>query len=165
MLPVILAWTLLSWTVGTVLSLLEELPLVGGVAGRILGILGGLAWGLATFFVVPVLVVERTGALAGVRASSATFRRRWGEAVTADVGIGFAFGLAMLPGIWTVIGGIAAGSTVAVVIGLVWMMTLSSALVELFTLQLYCEDQRGPWSNATLATAVTPRKRPWWRRG
>jgi|AntDeeMetagen285_2_1112576.scaffolds.fasta_scaffold00809_6 hypothetical protein len=84
-------WGLLSATVGTLLSILNDnVPGVGTLTRSILD----LAWGLLTFFAVPVIVTDRTDTLrSDLRRSGDTFARTWGESVTVTFGIG----LALLP--------------------------------------------------------------------
>lgn len=87
----IVAWGFVSATIGTVLYIAEDnVPGVGALTRSILD----LAWGLLTFFVVPVIVMDHTGSLrSDLRKSGATFSRTWGESITATIGIG----LALLP--------------------------------------------------------------------
>lgn len=84
-------WGLLSATVGTALAVAEDaIPGVGTLTKSILD----LAWGLLTFFVVPVIVTDRTDGLrTDLRRSGDAFARTWGESVTVTFGIG----LALLP--------------------------------------------------------------------
>lgn len=78
----ILAWTLVTTTVGLILRVLEErLPL----AGRITAWIAGAAWAIATFFVVPVLALEGSGPLAALKRSAAVVKARWGEGATGAV--------------------------------------------------------------------------------
>ena len=81
--PAIIGWSLLATGVGLLLSALQQLPGVGGWLGRLIGFAGGLAWQLAAFFVLPVLVLEGTGPIESVKRSAHAFRERWGETVTA----------------------------------------------------------------------------------
>ena len=87
----VLKWGLISASIGTVLFILEDnLPGFGSLVRAVLNV----AWGLLTFFIVPVIVVERVDAVRpGLRQSGETFRRTWGESVTAELGIA----LVMLP--------------------------------------------------------------------
>src|SRR5262249_40397015 len=62
-LPQILAWTLVSATVGILLQLVESLH---EDVGYYVSLVLGAAWSIMTFFVVPVLVVEKTGPFAAV---------------------------------------------------------------------------------------------------
>jgi hypothetical protein len=89
----IFQWALLSATVGTVLRALEERA---GWLGQIVISLIGMAWSLATAFVVPVLVHEQVGPFEAVKRSAQTFRRTWGETVVANIGLSWAFGLLFL---------------------------------------------------------------------
>lgn len=51
-----------------------------------------LAWGLLTFFIVPVIVLEDTASLRTLlRESGDAFRETWGESVSASLGISFVF--------------------------------------------------------------------------
>ena len=53
-------WSLVATLAGIALRALEQLP-VGGLAGRVAEWVGGVAWSLASFFVVPVLALEDVG--------------------------------------------------------------------------------------------------------
>lgn len=90
----ILMWVLLSGVVGLVLFVIAERL---GLAGRIANWLFGLAWHLATVFVVPVLVLEDVAVRPAVRRSASLFRSRWAEKVTADATIGLAGLFCALP--------------------------------------------------------------------
>jgi len=131
-----------------------------------------LAWGLATFFVVPVLALERVGPITAVRRSATVFRRQWGEQVTGDIAIGIIFTFAMVPGLiagyvaWSDFhSGSASGAAGALAVALALLappVVLSSALTELFTLVLY-RDATGrglvePFSVYDLETAFRPRR-------
>lgn len=85
LLPQILGWALLSATVGTILRAIEERV---GFLGKLLTALGGAAWSIATYFVVPVLVVEKAGPLTAVKRSVAVLSKNWGTAVVSNVGLG-----------------------------------------------------------------------------
>ena len=56
----------------------------------------GAAWGAATYFVVPILVIERVGPTAAFRRSLELLKRTWGEALTANFGLGGVFFLVFL---------------------------------------------------------------------
>jgi hypothetical protein len=143
-LPQILAWALVSATVGVVLKAIEN---AHEKAGQIVSALLGTAWTVITYFVVPVLVVERVGPLDAVRRSIAILRQTWGEAFVGNMGIGFFVFLLALP--WMglgLIGGMIcmAGSTVlgalilavAVAYFLVWL-AIGPALNGIFVGALY----------------------------
>lgn len=85
-LPQIAAWSLVSATVGLLLRLVEN---VHEKAGEIISALLGTAWTVLTFFVVPVLVVEKTGPFTAISRSVALLRKAWGEALVGGFGLGF----------------------------------------------------------------------------
>lgn len=82
-------WGLVSATIGTVLWIVEDnVPGAGSLIQSVLN----LAWAILTFFIVPVIVLERTSSLrSGLEQSGQTFKQTWGESVTATVGVGIAF--------------------------------------------------------------------------
>lgn len=87
---VILGYAAIAATVGLILKAIEERA---GAIGRIVIGLVGMAWTLATFLVVPVLVARDVGPLDAVKESVELLKRTWGENVAGNVGIGLAFGL------------------------------------------------------------------------
>ena len=62
-----------------------------GVIGNLVAGLFGLAWSLATFLVVPVLVVQGGSPIGVVKRSAALLKRTWGEQIAGNVGLGLAF--------------------------------------------------------------------------
>jgi hypothetical protein len=92
----ILGWTVVSTTFGLLLRAFENrVPLLGKIAAWI----AGAAWGIATFFVVPVIALEGTGPLKSLQHSAAIIKSRWGEGATgaATIGlvtVGFSFAIA-----------------------------------------------------------------------
>ena len=72
---VVVSWALLSAVVGTALQVVESRL---GVFGRLLGVLGGLAWAVATFLVIPVLAFEDRGPIEALRQSSHLLKTTFG---------------------------------------------------------------------------------------
>lgn len=89
----ILGYAVVSATVGIILRAIAERS---GIIGRIIVSFIGLAWSLATFLVVPVLVVEGVGPIEAVKRSSSYLRKTWGEQIVGNMGIGLVVGLAVL---------------------------------------------------------------------
>jgi hypothetical protein len=110
-LPQILAWALVSATVGMLLKVIEN---AHEKAGQIVSALLGTAWTIITFFVVPVLVVEKVGPFEAIQRSIAILRQTWGEALVGNMGIGFFVFLLALPGIALGIGGLVCAQVSAV---------------------------------------------------
>ncbi len=83
----IFVWSLISATVGLVLRALANKSrdnLIGSLVVRFMG----AGWSLATFFVIPVLVIENKDPLAALGRSVEIVKKKWGTAVTAGAGIG-----------------------------------------------------------------------------
>ena len=77
-------------TVGMVLRAISERS---GLLGRLVVGFVGLAWNLATFLVVPVLVAEDVGPVETIRKSASYLKRTWGEQIVGNLGMGIVFGL------------------------------------------------------------------------
>lgn len=136
----IFQWALLSATVGIVLRMIEErasglLRLVGGLMG--------MAWFLASCFVVPVLAAENVGPAEALQRSAELFRNTWGEKVVGGFSFGLIFTLLAIPGaalpfLGKTLGpsGIAAGIALAV---LYWLLlaVVSAAVQGIFVAALY----------------------------
>ena len=91
----IFQWALLSATVGMVIQALEQ---KFGFLGRIVIRIIGVAWVLASFFVVPLLAAENMGPVEALYKSGSIFRKTWGEQVSGGFSFGLIFVLLTLPG-------------------------------------------------------------------
>jgi len=101
-LPQILVWGIIAGTVGLFINILEGLshdentspPLrfVAGLASFIIGI----AWWIVTFFVIPMIVLERAGVLDSMGKSTELFKRTWGEDVASHIGTGLLMTLCII---------------------------------------------------------------------
>jgi hypothetical protein len=82
----ILAWSLLTGLVGLIIRGLEERV---GIVGRwIVGFIG-IAWSVASVFVVPIIVMETEGAdpVRFLKTSAAMLKKTWGESLIGYLGI------------------------------------------------------------------------------
>jgi hypothetical protein len=95
-LPQILAWAAVSATVGVLLKLVEN---VHERVGEIVSAILGTVWSVITYFVVPVLVVEKVGPIEAVKRSMSLLKKTWGEALVGHWGVGLIVFLMMIPGI------------------------------------------------------------------
>jgi hypothetical protein len=84
-LPQILLWSAFAATIGMVLRAISERM---GLIGKIVIALVGVVWTVATYFVVPVLVVEGVGPIEAVKRSVATIKKTWGESIITGLGMG-----------------------------------------------------------------------------
>ncbi len=86
----IIAYALIASTVG---MLLRAISSRRSNLGRVAVSLVGLAWNLATFLVVPVLVIEGQGPIDAIRRSASLLKQTWGEQIAGNLSIGLIFGL------------------------------------------------------------------------
>lgn len=89
----ILGWAMVSAVVGVVLNMLESNEKIG----RFVAALLGTAWTALTFFVVPVIVLERSGPMAAIKRSGSTLKETWGTALTGNFSLGLIAFLLFLP--------------------------------------------------------------------
>lgn len=141
----ILGYAAISATVGMILRALSERA---GSLGRLVVSLVGFAWGVATYLVVPILVVEGVGPVDGIKRSADLLKRTWGEQLVGSFSIGTIFGLLSLGVIVAGVGGIVLASlsgVTALIITLVVLLVLallliglvSSALTGIYTAAIY----------------------------
>ena len=85
---VIFRWAVLSAVVGVIMNLIEERL---GLAGKIMGLLGGVAWAIATYLVLPVLAFEEIGPIEAVKRSSHLFKSAFGSVARTALRFGVLF--------------------------------------------------------------------------
>ncbi len=129
----IMGYALLAATVGMILRAISERA---GFVGKIVVGLIGLAWTLATYLVVPVLVVENVGPVEAVKRSASYLKKTWGEQLVGNLGMGIVFtlfGLGIL--IVGVVLTVAAASTesVALIIAMAGLTLLSLIMLSLIS--------------------------------
>src|SRR5690606_4534657 len=115
----------------------------------------GLAWAIASYFVLPVIVTENTGPVAALKRSAAIIKKTWGEALTAQVGLfavmgagAFLSGLLVTGG--TVLfnhGAVAGGILIALGIAAIFATIVVGATLQAIltaALYLYAADGAAP---------------------
>ncbi len=134
----IFAWAVFAGSVGAILKIIQENV---GTLGKILTGLVGIVWGIATFFVIPIIAYENLGPVAALKRSTQLMKEKWGE----GIGAGFSFGLIQLVG-FIAIGFISVllGTTIHLfagialfVLGLLLMATVLSAARTIFVSAIY----------------------------
>ncbi|MBS1254102.1 MAG: hypothetical protein MAG451_03158 [Anaerolineales bacterium] len=141
----ILGYALIAATVGMILRWVSER---GGTVGRIASSLVGLAWNVATFLVVPVLVVEDVGPIDAVKRSAELLKRTWGEQIAGNLSIGLIFGLlsvvALLLGVPVIVLAIMSESIALVVLAvlvlvlvLIFLALINSTLSGIYRAAVY----------------------------
>lgn len=169
-LPQIAGWAFVSATIGLILRIIESRS---ERVGEIVSGLLGAAWSVMTYFVVPVLVVERLGPIDATKRSIAILRDTWGESLVAHFGIGFVVFLASLAGIAPIVlggyllstGAMAAGIALMIVGAVILLIVslVSSALhaIALGALYLYAAEGSvpGQFDNTLFEDAFGQRRR------
>ncbi len=149
-LPQIAAWALVSATVGLILKIIESRS---ERVGQFLTSLLGMAWSITTFFVIPVLVVEKAGPIEAIKRSVTIMKNTWGESLAANFGMGTITCLGMLVGIIPMGCGVMALSAQMVVLGIVLIAVggivvltvslVSSAMGSIMLAALYIYAEEG----------------------
>jgi hypothetical protein len=99
---VIFRWAIFSSVVGVLVNALERRF---GLIGRLVGVLGGFAWAVATYLVLPVLAFEEIGPIKAVERSAHLFKERFGAVVRTALRFGFLFLGWVLLGVALVVAG------------------------------------------------------------
>lgn len=84
----ILGYAAIAATVGLILRVIEERA---GFIGRWIAGLLGVAFTVATFLTVPILVSRDIGPVDAVKESATLLKKTWGENVIGNVGMGLVF--------------------------------------------------------------------------
>lgn len=159
----ILLWAMFAGTIGLLLRAIQERS---GIIGRIVVGLIGAGWSLATFFVVPVLVLEEVQVGDVVGRSLSVLRRTWGEAIVGGASIGLvafcAWGTLIMVtlGLASIVGN--AALLFLFVFGIA-LAILFSALEGVYVASLYRYAIEGDvppgFDKDTLADAFVPKRR------
>ncbi len=141
---VIVKWALVAATVGLVLNLIGSR---GGFGAMLVRMVGGAAWGIASFFALPILALEGLGPFDTLKRSVGVVRQKWGESLAGVVGIGAVTFLLFLAAAIVVAIGIFAGVSGLWVVGipliiigavaLVAVMAVASVLRAVFTVAVF----------------------------
>lgn len=137
----ILLWSLFAATVGLILRAIQER--LGFIGKIIVGALG-LAFTIATYFVVPVLVYEKLGPWSALKRSVSILKGTWGEALIGNLGLGAVFFLLGLLGLIPIVAGIAIMTLWSIIIGVMiavvyWLILglVASAAASVLLAALY----------------------------
>ncbi len=127
----IFKWAMVSATVGLILKALERR---GGLVGKIVAVAGGVAWSIATYFVLPVLVFEKAGVFGSVKKSVEIMRKTWGEAFIGGLSLFMVFFFLGFLGIIPIVLGFYIGGLTGIIVGFIiafvyWMVLAAIASV------------------------------------
>ena len=91
---IIILWGIIAGTVGLLLRIARDAANKNSkgpikIAAMVVLWLVEIAWWIYTFFIIPMIVLEKKGIREGLRDSRSLFGKTWGENVTSGLGIGF----------------------------------------------------------------------------
>jgi hypothetical protein len=91
-LHLVIAWGIISATVGLILRILDQIGENMGEVGQILmsiltSILGAI-WSIITIFVIPAMVYHNVGPLKAIKMSVHSLKKTWGESLVRYYGLG-----------------------------------------------------------------------------
>jgi hypothetical protein len=166
----ILGYAAIAATVGLILRMLEERL---GIIGRwIVGLLG-VAFTIATFLTVPILVSRDIGPVDAVKESATLLKKTWGENIIGNAGMGVVFflfylGVIAIGGL-VVFGAAQTGSTTLIllvvaiaVLAFIGIALVQAALQGVYSAALYRYATDGnvgeSFSSALLGEAFRPKR-------
>lgn len=161
----IAGWALVSASVGMLLRMVEERS---RLAGRIVTGLLGVAWGITSTLVIPILVNERRGPMEAFQESARLLKKTWGEELIGGFSFGLVFFVLSLPAAALIFGGVTSGSgtpalalLALAVLYLVSLAAVQAALQGIFQAALYQYARKGEtprgFDRVVLNEAITPR--------
>jgi len=124
----VLMWTLFAGLVGLIIKAIEQrLEVVGRILARFIG----LAWSIASVFVIPIIVREEQGAnpLNLLKKSAGILKRTWGEALIGYAGLAFANTLILLGSVGLLMGALVVSFALEnfwfiAITGVLWLFAL-----------------------------------------
>ena len=161
----IAGWALVSASVGMILRAIEERS---KLVGRIVAGLLGMAWGITSYLVIPILVNERKGPMEAFQESARLIKKTWGEELIGGFSFGIIFFVLSLPAVLLIAGGVASGKGFLalgfVAVAVIYVIALSvvqAALQGIFQAALYQYAKKGEtppgFDREVLNGAITPR--------
>ena len=124
-------WAIISATVGLVIQLIASR--VRGIAGMVIGLAGGATWALFTYFMVPVVLYEDTGAWASLKRSGHLFVSTLGRTLVSNLVIDLIVGGGIFAAILIGVYGIFLLTSGAVLLGVV-LIGVALAVATIFAL-------------------------------
>jgi Family of unknown function (DUF6159) len=143
-------WSLLAAGVGVALERLSSLLPFGQ---RVVAWLVGMAWSVATLFVIPVLALEQRSAPQSLRRSAQLVRARWGESLGGTLAVGAWTLLVILPvsvvfGVGLAFDDTAIGVALVVACAIAFFVVVAAATVTRHTFSValmhYAVSEEGP---------------------
>lgn len=162
----IATWAAIAATVGIIARVAKE---KGNWILRLFASLGEIAFSVATYFIVPVMIFENRSVIDSLKESVSIMKRTWGEALVGSGGIGLFVFLLTLPGLVPIALGIMTGNGGAIMSGIaiaiIWWLVVAcvaSALGGIYkaALYVYATEKRVPegFSQEYVTNAFHPKR-------
>ncbi len=143
----IFVWALISATIGLILQAIRD---NNNFVAQIISSMIGVAWSLLTFFVIPVMIIEKRGTLESIKESASLFKRTWGETVIGQGGVALIFLLiaiiALIPVtllMMTGIGEIMIAAVSLYLLLLIILFVIANAMQGIYNTALYLYAKNG----------------------
>ena len=134
-------WSLVAATVGVILKTISDRS---KILGKIVIAILGAAWGILTFFIAPIIIIEDLSIKESLKKSASTIKSVWGETMIINIGVGFYFGMLFLAGIVIFIATLFTANAIIIItsaivlfVYLVVLCVISSTLSVIFKVILY----------------------------
>jgi hypothetical protein len=122
----LVAWSAIQTVVSVLISLVRgngQGSFIGVLLRNVIAAAADVMWQLITFFVLPVMMIEKASPINAIKTSSSLFKKQWGTQLAGGVRIGgLVVLLVIVPGILILIGGTAlvfVDSTAVLIAGIV----------------------------------------------
>jgi len=125
----ILLWAMITSTVGLIIRYIEDRV---GWIGRLVAALFGAGWSLATYLIVPVLVLEDLEVVDSIRRSATLLKKTWGEQLVVGLHFMWMILLLAIPGV--ILG------VLALPVGILYFVALAAVMTaarQIFVVALY----------------------------
>lgn len=142
----ILGWALIASSVGLILRSIEERS---GLVGKIVAAIIGIAFSVANYLVVPIMILENKGPVEALKESSLLLQKTWGKRILSNIGFSLIFMLLLLPPVVLLIIGAMAVPPIAIVmfvilpIYVVMLLLVQSTIYTVFQTVLYDYTRTG----------------------
>jgi hypothetical protein len=93
----LIVWALITATVGLVIQAISSR--LRGVGGAIIGAVGGVAWGVVTYFMIPVLLYENERPWPALKRSAHLFTSTFGRSLVTNLVLGLILGVGIVAGV------------------------------------------------------------------
>ena len=153
-LPIIIVWGIIAGTVGLLLKALEGAARssdndAARAMAAVIHLIGGLAWWVMTFFMIPHMILEGQSIGDALKSSKSTFFATWGENITSGLGIGLVAFLIGVPLVIITLGLVAVAGPVglffgAIAIGLLVAWSNAAEQVAVVALYRFAKDGQMP---------------------